>query len=161
MQRRVKRRHAARVLVVADGQVLLQQDSDPGVPGVRWWTTPGGGIDGDETPREAARRELWEETGLRAAEADLVGPVATRFVRHGYSDRVLLQHETFFRIDAVAFEPAPKGLTSTELTRLVSQAWFPLGALPEVVWPDRLPKLLAWRGGPVIDLGEMDESTVP
>lgn len=158
--RRVKRRRAARVLVVADDHILLQQDSDPGVPGVRWWVTPGGGIDDGETPIEAAVRELWEETGLEATPSQLQGPVAERHVRHGYSDRILLQHETFFRVDVAWFEPAPQGLTSTELQRMQGHTWHRLDALPDVVWPASLADLLAWTGGATIQLGDMDESTV-
>jgi putative (di)nucleoside polyphosphate hydrolase len=32
------------------------------------WQMPQGGIDPDEDPEPAARRELWEETGIRSAE---------------------------------------------------------------------------------------------
>jgi putative (di)nucleoside polyphosphate hydrolase len=32
------------------------------------WQMPQGGIDPDEEPEPAARRELWEETGIRSAE---------------------------------------------------------------------------------------------
>lgn len=33
-----------------------------------WWQMPQGGIDGEEDPRAAAIRELYEETGVRSAE---------------------------------------------------------------------------------------------
>ena len=61
------------------------------------WTIPGGVMESTgETPWEACRREVFEETGLRVAASDLLGPVVTRTVVHGYSDQVLSQHETFF-----------------------------------------------------------------
>lgn len=161
LQRRVRRRSAARVLVVAAGHVLLQQDTDPGVPGSRWWVTPGGGIDDGETPQEAAARELREETGLVTSVDELRGPVARRRVRHGYSDRILIQREIFFRVDVDPFEPDPEGLTDSELQRTVGHRWFPVDTLPAVVWPSNLARLLGWDGGPTIDLGDMDESTVP
>ncbi|WP_417269083.1 RNA pyrophosphohydrolase [Celeribacter sp.] len=36
------------------------------------WQMPQGGIDEGETPREAALRELWEETGLEATSVEIV-----------------------------------------------------------------------------------------
>lgn len=160
MQRPTKRRSAVRVLVIADDEILLQGDTDPGIPGSAWWVTPGGGIDAGENAVDAAVRELFEETGLRIEPDSLRGPVAQRVVRHGYSDRVLVQHELFFRIDVERFKPDPQGLTATEKQRMRGHAWFPIEALPVPVWPEQLAELLEWRGGTPMELGEMDESTV-
>ncbi|NLE97396.1 MAG: NUDIX domain-containing protein, partial [Propionibacterium sp.] len=148
MPRRTKRRSAARVLVVAADEILLQQDTDPGVPGSRWWVTPGGGIDAGETTSQAARRELWEETGLDVDAHDLRGPVAERLVRHGYSDRILVQHETFYSVDVERFDPSPVGLTASEQQRLLGHRWFSVRQLPEPLWPATLGDLLRWESGP-------------
>ncbi|MFI6601579.1 NUDIX hydrolase [Nonomuraea sp. NPDC050536] len=57
-------RPAARVVCVdPDGKVLLLRWHDR-VSGETFWEPPGGGIQAGETPLEAARRELTEETGL-------------------------------------------------------------------------------------------------
>ena len=41
--------------------------SDSPEGGGSWWQMPQGGIDPGETPIEAAKRELWEETGITTA----------------------------------------------------------------------------------------------
>lgn len=46
----------------ADGEVLLARQYRPG-PDAVLFEMPGGGIESGETPEEAARRELLEETG--------------------------------------------------------------------------------------------------
>ena len=57
------RRRGTRVVVTDLSSVLLLADTDPGVPGSRWWVTPGGGIDAGEDDR-TARREA-QRTGQR------------------------------------------------------------------------------------------------
>ncbi|WP_371038148.1 RNA pyrophosphohydrolase [Rhodosalinus sp. FB01] len=51
------------MLLNAGGHVFVGQRIDSDVAA---WQMPQGGIDGDETPREAALRELREETGITA-----------------------------------------------------------------------------------------------
>lgn len=161
-------RSAARVVIVAAEAVLLLRDTDPGLPGTRWWVTPGGGIDPGEDAVAAAVRELHEETGLAVTAADLLGPVAVRNVAHGYSDQVLHQREAFFVLSLdEPFAPSPGGLTEEELITLDGWAWHALDGLATVaepVWPANLADLAALAGRPEawpLELGEVEESTVP
>lgn len=161
-------REAARV-VITDRQVaLMLADTDPGLPGTRWWVTPGGGIDPGESPVAAAVREVAEETGLVVDAGDLLGPVAVRTVVHGYSDQVLSQRESFFVlvVDAV-FEVQPGGLTEDEQLTLDGWDWLPLhdlDAVADPVWPANLPELVALAERPEEwpkQLGRVEESTLP
>ncbi|MGW8381067.1 NUDIX hydrolase [Streptomyces sp. ODS28] len=52
----------ALVILRHEGRCLMAYQRQRGL-----WELPGGGIDPGETPREAAVRELWEETGQRVA----------------------------------------------------------------------------------------------
>ncbi|MCI5095759.1 MAG: RNA pyrophosphohydrolase [Rhodobacteraceae bacterium] len=58
------------MLINADGDVFVGQRNDRHAEA---WQMPQGGVDEGEDPREAALRELWEETGVRR---DLVEIVA-------------------------------------------------------------------------------------
>ncbi|MGB5559585.1 MAG: RNA pyrophosphohydrolase [Paracoccaceae bacterium] len=51
------------MLVNREGRVFVGQRIDTGAAA---WQMPQGGIDPGETPRQAALRELWEETGVDA-----------------------------------------------------------------------------------------------
>ncbi|MCW3847710.1 RNA pyrophosphohydrolase [Sphingomonas sp. LB-2] len=57
------------MLVNREGQVLVGQRLDSTLEA---WQMPQGGIDKGETPYDAAVRELWEETGVRADLVELV-----------------------------------------------------------------------------------------
>ena len=58
------------VLIDARGLVFAGQRIDSPSPA---WQMPQGGIDEGETPREAAYRELWEETGVTRDKVEFVG----------------------------------------------------------------------------------------
>ncbi|WIY82868.1 NUDIX domain-containing protein [Propionimicrobium sp. PCR01-08-3] len=164
-ERRVRTRQAARVVVRAEGRVLLGSDTDPGMPGTQWWVTPGGGLDAGETFAEGAARELAEETGLVVDPGDLTGPIARRVVHHGYSDHILQQREDFFVLDLPArFEPDTAGFTEDEkVTMAAGFGWFTLDELTgKTVWPVEIARLMrAEPGDELIDFGDVEESTVP
>lgn len=176
-ERPLRTRRTARVLLIDDQErLLLFSDSDPGVPGRRWWITPGGGIDPGETDREAAVRELEEETGLLVAEDDLTGPVMTRTVVHGYSDVVIDQEDVFFVCRVPAFDVSTAGHTEDELLTMAMHRWWTrraLGETDEEIWPAEILDLWAdadvrhraalagQQPLPPADGGHAEESTVP
>lgn len=161
-----KTRTAVRVIMVnSQEQVLLFQDSDPGLPEFRWWVTPGGGIDPGETEIEAAVREVAEETGYLMPPEHLLGPVARRRVVHGYSDQVLEQEEAFYVARVGDFDVDISGHTLEEQLTLQQSRWWALDDLAtttEWIWPAQILQL--WGLAEVSDqwpleLGLQEEST--
>ena len=146
--------------------VLLFRDTDPGVPGATWWTTPGGGLDDGETWAEAALRELREETGFVCRPEELIGPIAERLVVHGYSDQITEQHELFFEVWISEAQHSAgistAGFTEGERLTLVDHRWVTVDDLPGLtVWPANLAGLLQRGDAPMLHLGSVEESTVP
>ncbi|MBK8459060.1 MAG: NUDIX domain-containing protein [Micropruina sp.] len=166
-QRPVRARRASRVVITDGTAVLLFADTDPGVPGSRWWVTPGGGIDPGETPLAAAVREVAEETGLIVQPEQVVGPVAHRVTSHGYSDQVINQDELFFLLQVPsAFEVDSSGHTEGEQLTIAESRWVPisdLGDLSDPVWPDYLGVLPGLAAQPAVwpvEFGHEEESVV-
>ncbi len=132
----------------------MLQGHDPAQPGRHWWFTPGGGLEGAETHREAAARELAEETGFAIAAEQLVGPVWERSALFDFMETPFVQHEEFFlsslASDAVAGSVA---WTVTEADTIDESRWFSLAELNDVtieIFPNQLRELLTtvtpWNG---------------
>ncbi len=62
--RGVSERKRAAAVIVRDGRVLMVHERSRRSGGGEWWTLPGGGLEPGETPEQAVRREVFEETGL-------------------------------------------------------------------------------------------------
>jgi 8-oxo-dGTP pyrophosphatase MutT (NUDIX family) len=116
--------------------------------GQAFWATPGGGLDPGETYEDAARRELFEETGLRI---DDPGPQVARRqaeFRTPDGERVTAD-ERFFVVRVAAFDPAREQWTELERQVMADHRWWStadLRSTAEQVWPEDLPDLLSRAG---------------
>ena len=136
-------RPAARILLVdRAGRVLLFRfaPEDDRAP---FWCTPGGALDPGETYEDAARRELFEETGIAA---DPGPEVAQRTVDFLTIERVAVTaDERWFRVDVDPFEVDAGGHTALERRVMTEWRWFDRAEIPgwpEAIYPDDLLQML-------------------
>jgi 8-oxo-dGTP pyrophosphatase MutT (NUDIX family) len=150
----VSRRTSARVVLLDEaGAVLLFCGSDPARPdgseAPRWWFTVGGAVQPGETLAEAAVREVAEETGLRAPQADMIGPVWRRDAVFDFNGSIIRSEEMFFVYRTGRFEPVAAGRTALEHRYIHGHRWCDatmmdeLVAKGETVYPLQLGELLS------------------
>ncbi|TVL94560.1 NUDIX hydrolase [Streptomyces sp. SAJ15] len=137
------RRVARVVLLDRQDRILLLHGFEPDDPSSTWWFTPGGGLEGDESREQAARRELAEETGITEVE---LGPVLWRRVcSFPFDGRRWDQDEWYYlgRTERTATETG--GHTDLERRSVTGLRWWTyeeLAATRETVYPTRLAGLL-------------------
>lgn len=136
-------RPAARILLVnREGHVLLFRFA-PGDDRAPFWCTPGGAVDPGESYAEAARRELFEETGIRA---DPGREVAQRQVDFLTIERVeVTADERWFRVEVDAGDIDCSGHTELEQRVMTTWRWFrrdEIADWPETIYPDDLIAML-------------------
>lgn len=138
----MRERRTARVLLLDPANRILllkgRLPSDPTAPGV--WFTVGGGVEAGETLEDAARREIFEETGFRVAN---VGEVLWRREQR-FADRKgrpVLIKEAFMLARCAGGEPSREGWVALEREFVDDIRWWSLNELlanDEAVYPPDL-----------------------
>lgn len=134
-------RPAARLLVLdPDGRLLLFRFTPEDAP--PFWVTPGGALDPGESYEEAARRELFEETGMTC-------PISAEVARMQVSFTTLEgvevdAEERYFVVRADDCTVRVDGHTELEQRVMQSHRWWTpeeLAGLEERFYPESLVEL--------------------
>lgn len=102
------------------GEILLQKREDDGT-----WAYAGGSIELYEEVEAAAKRELYEETGLIADELELLGVFSGKQMHHIYPN----QDEASI-VDTVFVCRRYHGELNAQPEEVLDLQWFPLDQLP-------------------------------
>jgi 8-oxo-dGTP pyrophosphatase MutT (NUDIX family) len=113
--------------------------------GQDYWATPGGALEAGESFADAARRELFEETGIRR---DEVGQeVAKReFILQLESGEKVMAEEHFFLLPVADQSLSRAHWTSVEIDVMTEHRWWSVDELKgtsEAVFPETLLTILA------------------
>ncbi len=148
----IHRRGARILLLDTAGRLLLLRGHDPAGGRGHYWFTVGGGLKPGETPRQAAVRELYEETGLRAPAEALTGPIWHEVTEFPFNNRWYRQEQDFFVLRVPEWTVTPAGLETIEQVSIDGFRWWTceeLESTTETYYPVKLPMLvrLVLEGG--------------
>ncbi len=135
----------AAAIVQRDGQVLLVQRARP--PYVGAWGLPAGYVEVDETPAQAAAREVLEETGLAVGVGPLLGVYPFWDDPRGAGVLfVYLARPTTDHRPPTAPDPEPSAVGGLRSGEEGPVRWWPLDALPpDLVGAGQGEALLDWQ----------------
>lgn len=139
-KRRIRR--AARILLFdGEGRLLLFRFTAPGR--TPFWATAGGECDPGEDFADAARRELFEETGIAAEPGRPIHARGNDFTT--FDGEPVTADERYFRVVVHAADVDTSGHTALERAVMRDHRWFTraeLAAWPEPIFPPELLDLL-------------------
>lgn len=135
------------LLVDGVGRLLLFRGFDPARPEQgSWWFTVGGGVDEGESLRDAAARELFEETGLALPADSFTGPLYREYAEFSIAGTDYHQDNEFFAVRIDHHDVDVTRFTALEMAFVVEHRWWSLDELrttTETVYPQCLAELLA------------------
>jgi len=135
-------RRAARIIVLDGETRALMFRFD--VPGrAPFWVTAGGECDPGESFEDAARRELFEETGITADPGGQIARMTPEFVT--VEGEPVQADERFFLVRVADTQVSTDGHTALEQQVMTQHRWFTLGELEtwhEAVYPVELAAMI-------------------
>ena len=144
----MRRRRSSRLLIIdRNNRVLLFRFMFKRGPlaGQTYWATPGGALEAGESFADAARRELFEETGILR---DAVGPqVAERKFAFQLNDgEYVMAEERFFLVRVTDQSLSRDHWMPIEIEVMTDHRWWSVEELTstsEAVFPETLVAILA------------------
>lgn len=143
----MRSRPSARLVVLdPEDRVLLFRfrHTQGALAGRDYWATPGGGLEPGETFPDAARRELFEETGIRV---EAVGPqVGERhFVLQLADGEHVMAEERLYLVRIANTALSQAGWTDEEMQVMAEHRWWSfhdLEATTDTVYPEDMAEIV-------------------